>query len=266
MDLQIMTFNLRVDLPQDGVDSWGYRAEKVARMIKKHNPLVLGVQEVLIHMIKDLERFFPDYSWIGEGRRGGMSDEFCPIFYNHDVLECVDSGQFWLSDQPAVPNSISWDSDFPRICTWGHFRSREKPFESFLVYNTHLDHISQSARENGIALIWERMNSHYREKNIPIVLTGDLNSQPDNSVIEFLRGKVSILGLTTDLQDSYAALTETPGNTFHSFQGGSEGVPIDYIFCTPNGKVLETQIDRNTYDGSYPSDHYPVTSRIEICT
>ncbi|ARI76374.1 endonuclease/exonuclease/phosphatase family protein [Halobacillus mangrovi] len=264
MDLRIMTYNLRVDLPQDGMNSWTHRADKVYRMLKKHEPLVLGAQEALIHMIKDLENRFSDYRWIGEGRRGGTSDEFCPIFYNHEVLECVDSGQFWLSDQPEVPNSISWDSDFPRICTWGHFQSRENPFDNFIVYNTHLDHISQPARENGIALIWERMHSHYREKNIPIVLTGDLNSQPDDRVIQFLRGNASIRVLTKDLQDSYAVLNETLGNTFHSFQGGSEGAPIDYIFCTQDVKVLKTEIDRNAYDGRYPSDHYPVISKIEF--
>lgn len=259
-----MTFNLRVDLPQDGINGWANRIEKVSALVLKNEPLVFGAQEVLLHMVNDLKKVLPDYQWIGEGRRGGMKDEFCPIFYNHHKLDCVDAGQFWLSDQPEVPNSISWGSDFPRICTWGQFQCRQEPCIEFTVYNTHLDHVSQLARENGIALIGKRINRDYIEKKIPILLTGDLNSQPKNKVIQFLRGETSINGTTVNVQDVYDWLEGRPGRTFHSFHGGLEGQPIDYIFCTPDAKVLNAEIDRTSFEGRYPSDHYPIIATITL--
>ncbi|GGC77863.1 endonuclease [Thalassobacillus devorans] len=264
MDRKLVTFNLRVDLPQDGENSWVNRVDKVARIIRKHQPMVFGAQEALLLMINNLEGALFHYRWIGEGRRGGMSDEFCPIFYDNRQLEVVDSGQFWLSEQPDVPDSVSWKSDFPRICTWGRFRFIEEPHKDFLVFNTHLDHVSQQARENGIALIWKRLHNQYIEKKTPIVLMGDLNSKPDNQVIQFLQGQVSLKGNTCQFQNAYDWLGGNPGRTFHQFEGGTEGEPIDYIFCTKKIKGIKTEIDRTSYDGRFPSDHYPVITSLSF--
>jgi endonuclease/exonuclease/phosphatase family metal-dependent hydrolase len=264
MEVTVMTFNLRVDVPQDGVNAWGNRAKKVPEIINKHEPLVFGTQEGLLRMIEDIESDLPNYRWIGEGRRGGKTDEFCAVFYNDHQLDCVENGQFWLSEQPDVPNSISWESDFPRVCTWGQFRLKREPFTEFILYNTHLDHISQTARENGIRLIWDKLSQHYVEKNLPVVLTGDFNSETSNLVVRFLRGEATIDGETTNLQDTYTALNGALGSTFHHFNGGVEGEPIDYIFTTPEVKVVNTEIDRSTVDGAFPSDHYPVITNLEL--
>ncbi|KAA0561218.1 endonuclease/exonuclease/phosphatase family protein [Bacillus sp. CH30_1T] len=260
---KVMTFNLRVDIPQDGSNAWENREKKVTQLINNHQPAIIGTQEGLLRMIKDIEEDLPDYQWIGNGRRGGMADEFCAIFYHDKKLDVVEKGQFWLSEQPDTPNSISWESDFPRICTWGHFRFKNDGTE-FIVYNTHLDHISQEARENGIHLIWKRLLNHYDKKKIPIILTGDFNSEPSNPVVRFLRGEAAIMDETVNLQDAFIVLNEPIGRTFHGFNGGTEGEPIDYIFASPEIKVLQTDVDRSTVDNVYPSDHYPIISTLEI--
>ncbi len=258
--MKVMTFNLRVDIPEDGKNSWAHRSKKAASVINKHRPLIVGTQEGLLRMIEDIESELADYRWIGQGRRGGMSDEFCAIFYDHNELEVLESGQFWLSVQPDVPNSISWESDFPRVCTWGHFRFKKEPYNEFIHYNTHLDHISQQAREHGIHLISKRLDELHQEKNLPVILTGDFNSEPDDPVIRFLQGDITLLGSTAKLNDSFSQTDLNPGCTFHNFKGGNEGAPIDYIFTTPGVQVLKTEIDRSQIDGAYPSDHYPVIS------
>jgi endonuclease/exonuclease/phosphatase family metal-dependent hydrolase len=263
MVLKVMTFNLRVDVPQDGSNAWGNRAKKVTQLINNHQPTIIGTQEGLLRMIKEIEEDLPDYRWIGEGRRGGMADEFCAILYDEKKLDIIEIGQFWLSEQPDTPNSISWESNFPRICTWGHFRSKDDGTE-WIVYNTHLDHISQAARENGIHLIWKRISEHYDKKKIPIILTGDFNSEPANPVVRFLRGETSIGNETADLQDAFTVLNGPVGMTFHHFNGGIEGEPIDYIFASPEIKVLKTVVDRRKVDNAYPSDHYPVISTLEV--
>jgi endonuclease/exonuclease/phosphatase family metal-dependent hydrolase len=263
MDLKVMTFNLRVDVPQDGSNAWGNRAKKVARLINNHQPAIIGTQEGLLRMIKEIEEDLPDYRWIGNGRRGGMADEFCAIFYHEKKLDVIEKGQFWLSEHPDTPNSISWESDFPRICTWGHFRSKGDGTE-WIVYNTHLDHISQEAREKGVHLIWKRLSEHYGRKKIPFILTGDLNSEPANPVVRFMRGETSIMDETISLQDVFTVLTGPIGRTFHDFKGGTVGEPIDYIFTSHEIKVLKTDIDRSKVANAYPSDHYPIISTLEI--
>ncbi|QGH33584.1 endonuclease [Gracilibacillus salitolerans] len=264
MQLKVMSFNIRVDIPEDGMNAWEYRKVMVSNIIENHHPYVFGIQEGLLSMIKDLETNLPEYRWIGDGRRGGNDDEYCAIFYDHQKLECIDKGQFWLSDTPEIPNSISWESDFPRICTWGHFRSKHDTDREFIIYNTHLDHISQLARENGTALILERVQKHTEDYQVPIILTGDLNSEPDNLVIRFLRGEETIQELTANLKDTFKVVNCKPGQTFHDFSGGINGEPIDYIFCTPECKVLSAVVDRSKINGNYASDHYPIIVTLEL--
>ncbi|MGM7702756.1 endonuclease/exonuclease/phosphatase family protein [Pseudalkalibacillus sp. Hm43] len=259
--MKVMTFNIRVDLPQDGENAWGHRVQAVTRMVQKHQPLIIGIQEGLRPMLEDLERDLSEYRWIGQGRRGGDEDEFCAIFYAHRELEPVDSGQFWLSEHPEVPNSISWNSDFPRICTWGRFCFKKEPSKTFTHFNTHLDHISQWAREQGARLIVKKMKEQCPLEGMPFLLTGDFNSNPDNPVIRQLRGESSLLEGKVHLKDAYSSFVGSPGKTFHGFLGGTEGEPIDFIFTSPSIKILNTEVDRSTVDGKYPSDHYPV-----ICT
>ncbi|WP_208588620.1 endonuclease/exonuclease/phosphatase family protein [Gracilibacillus suaedae] len=264
MQLKVMSFNLRVNIPEDGINAWKYRKAIVTNILQNHHPGVFGIQEGLLSMIKDIETNLPEYWWIGDDRRGGNEDEYCAIFYDHQKLECIDKGQFWLSNTPEIPNSISWESDFPRVCTWGHFRCKHDIDREFIMYNTHLDHISQLARENGIALIIDRVRKHTEDCQVPNILTGDLNSEPNNVVVRFLRGEETLQGQTPHLQDSFKVVNSKPGQTFHKFSGGINGEPIDYIFCTPECKVLSADVDRSQIDGNYASDHYPIIVTLEL--
>lgn len=119
--MNILTFNLRVDIVQDGRNAWCHRNQRAVEIIKKHEPAVFGTQEGKRHMLVNLEQNLVDYGWLGEDRRGAGDDEYCAIFYRKELVNVVDHGQFWLSEQPDVPGSISWESDYPRICTWAIF-------------------------------------------------------------------------------------------------------------------------------------------------
>ena len=264
MILPVLTFNLRVDIPQDGKNAWAYRSKKAAELIKKYEPFVFGTQEGLLHMVTDLEKDLTDYGWVGEGREGGENNEFCAIFYHKKWLEVVENGQFWLSEQPSVPNSTSWESSYPRICTWATFKLKSNHNKKFIVFNTHLDHLSQSARENGIQLIGEEIKRHHAKTQLPVILMGDFNSEPENVVIRFIRGLEFINGSTIHLQDAFEKLKGPPGRTFHGFNGGIEGKPIDYIFATNDIVMKDTKIIRSKLDEIYPSDHFPVVTSIEI--
>lgn len=110
---------------------------------------------------------------------------------------------------------------------------------------------------------YKKIRQIYQKRKKPIILTGDLNSEPDNSVIRFLRGEVSIDEQTVNLQDTFKALRGEPGGTFRHFTGKTKGEPIDYIFCTPEIHMKTTEIDTNKVRGGYPSDHYPVIALVE---
>lgn len=259
----IMTLNLRVDLPQDGDQSWNNRSQSVAHLFQQYRPAVAATQEGKLHMLNDLQDRLEAYSWIGTDRYAGTNDEFCSIFYRNDVLTCLESGQFWLSEEPDKAGSTSWNSDFPRFCTWARFQFRQESEQEFIVYNTHLDHISQQARERGMELILGQITQDQAKLKLSVILTGDFNATPDNPVLHLLNRQSSATPLRL-LENAYRSMATAPGKTFHGFAGGNAGEPIDYIFCSGEIIIQETFIDRSEPSGVYQSDHYPVITRLDI--
>lgn len=263
MNMTVMTFNLRYHTPDDGESAWPHRVNSVAQMIRDHNPLIVGTQEGYYPMLSDLQERVPEYAWVGYGRMGEHENEHCAVFYKTAELEVQHQGQFWLSETPLVPSSKGWDSHLPRICTWVSFlhKASSKPF---IVYNTHLDHMGEQARKLGAALIWDTLHSQHIEFGLPVIVMGDMNSHPGDWPIRFLRGEVEHMGKQTWLKDAYTALSGPIGLTAHSFEGGEEGEPIDYIFVSPEIEVATTMVDRRQLQGVYPSDHYPIISQLRL--
>ncbi|MBD2871646.1 endonuclease/exonuclease/phosphatase family protein [Paenibacillus arenilitoris] len=264
MKLPIMTFNLRIDSGTKSEDSWDRRSVRVAETIERFAPVIVGTQEGSRPMLDVLKGHLGHYEYVGQGRGDGGADEYCAIFYDTRLLAIEEEGQFWLSEQPETAGSVSWDSSLPRICTWAHFRCVGLAHPGWLVFNTHLDHLGQRAREEGILLIWDKMRELGERKGVSALLMGDLNAEPDNAVIRFLRGQAELGGRSARLADAYAASAVRPGATYHDFKGGAEGEPIDYIFATPDVAIEQTRIVTDSVDGRYPSDHYPVTAVVRI--
>lgn len=52
--LEVMTFNVRLDIPSDSVNNWNYRKGDACRMIAYYSPDLLGMQEVLHNQMEDL--------------------------------------------------------------------------------------------------------------------------------------------------------------------------------------------------------------------
>ncbi len=196
MHIKVMSFNLRYDNPGDGLNAWGTRKTRVRAAVRKHDPLLVGTQEGLAGMLQDLDGLLPGYARVGEGRRGGSEDEHTAIYFKEDELALDDWGQFWLSEEPAKAGSISWDSNLPRICTWASFRFANQQNtgmtgQTLRIYNTHLDHIGERARQEGASLIWQMILKHASNdsgEQVPVLLTGDFNSYPDSVAIQFFTG------------------------------------------------------------------------------
>jgi endonuclease/exonuclease/phosphatase family metal-dependent hydrolase len=229
----------------------------------------MGTQELTAPMLADLRSRLEEYGWVGQGRLGGEDGEWSAIAYRTADWKPVDSGTFWLSETPEVPGSISWDSSLPRICTWCLLESVRQPGVRILAFNTHLDHMGREARSRGLRIICERLAEMRRRLSLPVILTGDFNDEPDSEPLrvigEFPLGAGAAAGeRLVNAYDAVGLDAEQTGGTFHDFKGGEEGLPIDYIFVSPEITVDELQVDRSQVDGGYPSDHYPVAATVRI--
>ncbi|MGC9470963.1 MAG: endonuclease/exonuclease/phosphatase family protein [Bacteroidales bacterium] len=259
--LTVMTFNIRLDTPADGDNAWPYRKEMVASMIRFHRADVAGLQEVLHHQVIQLDSLLQDYARIGTGRDDGdRKGEYSPIFYNKEKLECLLNGQFWLSENPDTPG-IGWDAACPRIVTWGKFRIRHNK-KTFYHFNTHFDHVGQTARRESARLIKRKIKEIAGD--VPIVLTGNFNFLPSSEPYQILTDQEEGMHLTDGYLVSRAP-PHGPDGSWSGFQmAGVPGQRIDYIFVSAGGSVLRYGILSESWSGKFPSDHLPVLADIEF--
>lgn len=115
--LRIMSFNVRLPIDRQPERAWEARAPVAAAAIRRARADVVGTQELFRRQGDDLVARLPGYAWFGIDRRGGHADEHMGVLYDTRVLRLVESGQFWLSDTPDVPASITWGNLYPRMVT-----------------------------------------------------------------------------------------------------------------------------------------------------
>jgi endonuclease/exonuclease/phosphatase family metal-dependent hydrolase len=248
-----ISFNVRCGNANDGVNHWDNRAETATRFIVDLAPDILGLQEPLSFQVAAFAQALPDYDWVGVGRDdGGFGGEFCPIFVRRDQFQILEHGTFWLSDTPEVVGSRTWGNRCVRICTWAKVTSADE--QVFWVYNCHLDHESQLARERAAEQILSDIS--HRAGNDPVVWMGDFNASESNSIIPTL---------SAQLTDTYRTLH--PDGSARTFTGFDDHAPldkIDYIWASRNWKIEAAEILTDRPDGRFPSDHEPITARLRL--
>ena len=248
--LRVMTFNVRLPLDQDGPNQWQYRRDFAADVVARAKPDIIGTQE--LHKVQgdDLLARLPDYAWFGIDRRGGRADEHMAIFYRHDRFDLVELGNFWLSDTPSVPGSISWGHPFPRMVTWGLFRTKASG-RCFYVFNTHLPYRPEDdeARLKGARLLLDRIGQMAGGR--PVVLTGDFNTAPGGPVHDLLTRRLADARIA-------APVKAGPEGSFHAYKGEGDR-RIDWILSQGfETRRVETIAQRR--GELFPSDHHPVVA------
>jgi endonuclease/exonuclease/phosphatase family metal-dependent hydrolase len=258
---RVMSYNIRLDTVQDGINQWNLRKNRVASLIRYHGADIFGVQEALPNQMADLKNALPAFDWYGAGRDDGKDKgEFSAVFYRSDRFQLLDKNTFWLSETPEMPGSKGWDADVTRVCSWVKLRDRWT-FKTFYHFNTHFDHMGQTARRESARLIVARIRN-ITKLNAPVILTGDFNAGPNSDAYR------AIITNST-LQDS-KLLTKIPhygpDSTWSTFFVGQRfGDRIDYIFVTPhNLKTLQHATLTDSNCKYYPSDHLPVLAELSV--
>ena len=256
--LSVMTFNMRYDNPEDGQNNWRFRRERVAGVIKAQEVDVLGTQELLSNQFNDLSGLLTGYQGVGVGRLDGVeSGEYCAVFFRRDRFTLLDSGTFWLSETPEVVGSLGWDGACERIATWVVLRDRDG--REFFFIDTHLDHVGQVARDEGVSLLMKRIETLSGGR--PVILTGDFNSEPGSSVVAHVQ-KDGVL------RDAKAIAAQRSGTDWSFSDFGqipeAERPLLDYIFVSGDIEAVRYEVLPDTFDGGYVSDHAPVMAVVKI--
>lgn len=250
--LKVMSFNIRYANEDDGANAWSKRRDVTVAMLERAAPDLFGTQELLKLQGDFLVERLKNYAWFGVDRRGGHDDEHMGVFYRTDRLKLIESGNFWLSDTPEVPGSLTWGHPLPRMVTWGLFETRAGG-RRFYAFNTHFPYRAEdeAARAKGAALIARRIEA--MAGDLPVVLTGDFNTIP---------GSEAYRTLSVRLQDAWVRTPkrEGPEGTFHNFTGKADK-RIDWIFT--RGFVARRVMTITDHQGAVQtSDHFPVMAEL----
>lgn len=256
--LKVASYNLRMDTPSDSLNAWSYRKDAVKALIRYHDFDIVGTQEGFLHQLQGVCEL-PEYTYSGKGRDDGKdAGEHSAIIYKKDKFTVLDSGDFWLRENPDEPGK-GWDATCcNRICSWAKFKDNTNGTE-FYFFNVHFDHQGVVARQESGKLMVAKIKE--LTNGLPVICTGDFNSIPDTEQIK---------AMSAYLNDSFTA-TELPpygpSGTFNrrfSFPVGNNR--IDYIFVSDHFTVKKyaSLVDLRDNTMYFPSDHLPIVSDIVL--
>ena len=248
--LKIVTFNIRCQPYLDGINAFIHRIGYVADKIQKEKPDVICFQEVVPYELDMLKKLMPEYNFYGQ--YNGKKDEQEGLFsaVRKDKFELAGFETVWLSPTPYEYGSrFEFASPYPRLCVMVHLRDIET-YQEFRLYNTHLDHRSEDARNQGLQILLDFIDGQEKKKQLPSLLMGDFNAQKNSTTIEMCK--------------KFNLLTVDVGDTFHGF-GTRQGYgQIDYMFAIGDVKKHNVERWEDCHDGIYLSDHYPIAVELEI--
>ena len=257
-NLNIASFNLRMDTPNDGQNAWPNRKEMVKGLIRFHDLDIVGTQEGFKHQLDGILEL-DGYTYVGAGRDDGKdAGEHSAIIYKKDRFELLDNGDFWFSETPDVPGK-GWDATCcNRICSWAKFKDKLSGKE-FFVFNSHYDHQGKVARKNSSLLLLKMIEQIAGDN--PVFATGDFNATPDDEPIQTIYN-------SGKLNDSYLVTEEPPYGTEGTFSAFRIDAPmknrIDYIWVTPGITVKKYGVLNDMQYGRFPSDHFPVVIQAKM--
>ena len=249
LNLRYISFNIRNSGANDGDNAWELRQSATKLMLETEQPSLFGLQEALPDQLAYIDANFPQFSRVGVGRDDGKElGEFMAVYYRNDLFDLLDSGNFWLSETPDVPD-YGWDAACIRIVTWAYLQDRATS-KCFYAFNTHLDHIGPVAREQSILLIVDKMKEIVKDTQAPVILSGDFNSNVSSVIFDPLKAEMS---------DARAFLSQDQWDDSFNYWGKPfEGDKlIDYIFYK-NATVTGFRTLNGDYGKPYISDHYPI--------
>lgn len=279
----VATYNLRQINESDSLkgNGWARRCPVITSLIKFHEFNIFGTQEGYKRQLEDLKSSLPGFDYIGIAREDGKeAGEHSAIFYDTNMFELLDHGDFWLSETPEVPG-LGWDAACVRICTWGKFRHRDSGKE-FQFFNLHLDHVGTRARVESVLLVQRKMKEIGLD--MPTFLTGDFNVDQNHDMY-------SVLASSDFLSDSFhtADFVYATNGTFNDYStDGYTDSRIDHIFVTDDvdvemyGVLTDTyrtaiseekeyeaadfpkELKLKAYRCRVPSDHFPVKIKVNI--
>ena len=251
-EITVMSFNIRYRAFEDvHKKSWLYRASLVKQTVADVKPDIIGFQEVTPTHEKYLKSHLDGYGFF-VAYRSKVLKEGMLIAYRKDRFTLQDEGYFWLSTTPEK-QSKDWNTSSYRIAAYTKLYDTQTG-KSFTVLDTHLDNSSDEARAKGMEVIIQQVAARGLGS---MILMGDMNDYENSPM--FVTATTNGL---KDARNSSPQVYDGSGSTWHNYGKQLNNKRIDYFFITNSINVLDYFVYDKTFDGTYPSDHFPIVTKL----
>jgi endonuclease/exonuclease/phosphatase family metal-dependent hydrolase len=273
--LRVMTFNIAgAHDEEEGDNAWNARRAMLnVATIKHYAPDIIGFQEFQAGNQTTYATHLAHYEFVLGPHTEVEPYVYNAIYWNPASCELLQSGGFWLSLTPET-YSGAWNTAAIRAATWACFRHRASA-TTFVHVNTHLDHISEQARQEGSVLILQR-SQQLAQGVTPLLLTGDFNTNtwlPPQA--RHIPTTLTTASYAFFLEHGFCDAFRAAGNqdslsshTYHDYAGSAYDLRrhhlawrIDWILIHDPVRKIATErraIIQDHDEDIYPSDHYPV--------
>lgn len=267
---RVMSANIRItglDADKNTPNEWNNRKEYMIDVIRSYKPDVIMMQEVIYdsyaYCKKELKEYF------AFGFEGPEMDPYTEgyhfigknvIFFKRDRYELVSAGCYWLSEDPTIAGSISWNTNRARHANWVRVVDRKTGKQMRLI-DVHLDHKSKDAKVNQAKLI-VREAAQY-QPDFPQIICADFNSRKYEEQVKHF--------IANGWTDCYDVLHDgiEYGRTGHGFKGKNQPEKpgkgrIDYILTKGGAKAQSCEVITDHKGDMYPSDHFFMLAEIVL--
>ncbi len=272
INVGVMTFNVLCSFCNADYDPWEERLDYFADIMERHDPDLVGLQELTwASEVDDFLAFMDGFEaayFVGQtpGPLGQNEYPDAAILYRSARFELEENGFYWLSPTPDEP----WSSGFaenlqlPRLVNWARLLEKDTGREIVFI-TTHFDNNSPS-QELSAPLLLER--SAPWADQMPVIITGDFNSQPSDEAYHILTEGVGGEGF--QLTNAFDIAAEW------SLDSNQDPLPdydtqnrIDHIFTAGKNTAFDCPAwtaDLYVYGQGkkYPSDHWPISASLSF--
>lgn len=240
-----------------GDHRWYRRARSFLQTIAEIQPDLFGSQEAQPEQFKFLSEHLKGYGSVtGYRDNNGARSESCPIFYNETRFELLSGGIFWLSETPDVM-SISWkEGGEHRVATVAELKDK-KTGDVIAAINSHPDFEPPATCKKEIEVIAAKAAAMLA-KGDKVVVFGDLNAD-----IHTAEGAEILSPLDAVLTNAVAIAGTDYGYTFNGYDLKPHE-ELDYFFFSEGAEVLTLGKFDKTYNGVFPSDHFPIYTKVRF--
>ena len=236
-----------------------------------------------------IDRLQPDLIGFQEAIRGPDVDQSLDLLSGTDyVVEYSAPGPFWRDPSFEAGNAIAsrWpiqermEIELPQAddVRGALLVKVATPYGLMPFVCTHLSYRREdgAARERQVVALARAIILHRDSCDLPPVLVGDFNTEPDSAEIRFLTGAQSLDGLSVYLRDAWQhAGGDADGATWSNRNAYARDwlepdLRIDYIFVGPPSGDGVGDIENcvvvcdEPEDEMWPSDHFGVVADLRM--